>query len=228
MKPTQGHLELTCHFAEIFLLLFLCNLIMITWITNTPTRLVWGKISTYQAHRVLCILQITEIIEKLFINCKKISDFTLGSLFFLLVHLLGACQQIGRGVFLKTFVLCKVCAGVTSKESICLPPSCPSETGPDYYNGLWKLHMEQCFLWNKSGVCDSAAGFFFYFFISPDKACLMPLNVLQGIKRGSPNGNLPTPVLWCYHFAHIAAAWVLRWRLRISVACGLSNPSSLY
>lgn len=44
-------------------------------------------------------------------------------------------------------------------------------------------------------------------FISLDKACLMPLNVLVGIKKGGPNGNLLTPVLWCYRLAHIVAPW---------------------
>lgn len=61
-------------------------------------------------------------------------------------------------------------------------------------------------------------------FISPDKACLMPLNVLVGIKRGSPNGNLLTAVLWCYRFAHVVAPWEQDERLRISAAHSVSNP----
>lgn len=42
-------------------------------------------------------------------------------------------------------------------------------------------------------------------FISLDKACLMPLNVLVGIKKAGPNGNLLTPVLGCYRLVHIVA-----------------------
>lgn len=62
---------------------------------------------------------------------------------------------------LKTFYPCRRCGAVTSEGSICLPPSCPSETRADYHNGLWKLHMEQCFLRNRSGPCDSTAGPFY-------------------------------------------------------------------
>lgn len=52
--------------------------------------------------------------------------------------------------------------------------------------------MEQSFFRNKSGVCVIAL---LALFISLDKACLMPLNVLVGIKKGGPNGNLLTLVL---------------------------------
>lgn len=62
---------------------------------------------------------------------------------------------------LKTFYPCRRRGAVTSQGSICLPPSCPSETRADYHNGLWKLHMEQCFLRNRSGLCDSTAGPFY-------------------------------------------------------------------
>lgn len=40
-------------------------------------------------------------------------------------------------------------------------------------------------------------------FISLDKVCLMPLNVLVGIKKGGPNGNLLTLVLRFYRVVHI-------------------------
>lgn len=73
----------------------------------------------------------------------------------------GTLSADRKRCVLKTLGPCRVCGRVTSEESICLSPSCPSETGADYHNGLWKLHMEQCFLWNKSGVCDSAAGSFY-------------------------------------------------------------------
>lgn len=61
----------------------------------------------------------------------------------------------------KMFYPCRRCRAVTPEASICLSIPCPSETQLDYHNGLWKLHMEQCFFRNKSGVCDSTAGPFY-------------------------------------------------------------------
>lgn len=108
-------------------------------------------------------------------------------------------------------------------QSACLPPALQRL-------GQIIIMAYENFTWN-SAPSETSRGCVIAppaLFTSPGKACLMPLNVLLGIKRGSPNGNLPTPVLWCYRFAHIAAAWEWRWRFRISVARGLSNPSSLY
>lgn len=128
----------------------------------------------------------------------------------LVVYCFGFSWQIG-GSFCPghTERKCSIHAesvAVTPEASICRSMPCPSETRADYHNGLWKLHMEQCFSRNKSwggGGCNSTAGPF----ISLDKACLMPLNVLLGIKKGGHNGNLLTPVLWYYRLAHIVAPW---------------------
>lgn len=103
----------------------------------------------------------------------------------------------------KMFSPCRGCRAVTPEASICLSIPCPSETRADYHNGLWKLHMEQCFFETSRGCVIALLAFF----ISLDKACLMPLNVLVGIKKGGPNGNLLTLVLRCYHLAHIVAPW---------------------
>lgn len=103
----------------------------------------------------------------------------------------------------KMFYPCRRCRAVTPEASLCLSIPCPSETQLDYHNGLSKLHMEQCFSETSRGCVIAPLALF----ISLDKACLMPLNVLVGIKKGGPNGNLLTPVLWCYHLAHIVAPW---------------------
>lgn len=176
-------------------------------------------------HRVLCILQITLVIQEPLISCRK--------LWILRLQFSVSQTRPSSGILSADRKRCvsqrrsvraeSVEESPQRNQSACLPPALQRL-------GQIIIMAYENFTWN-SASSETSRGCVIaplVLFISPDKACLMPLNVLLGIKRGSPNGNLPTLVLWCYRFAHIAAAWERRWRLRISVARGLSNPSSLY
>lgn len=105
---------------------------------------------------------------------------------------------------LKMFYPCRGCRAVSPEVSICLsPPPALQRLGQIIIMGY------ENFTWNRA-FSETSRGCviaLLVLFISLDKACLMPLNVLVGIKKDGPNGNLLTLVLWCYRFAHIVAPW---------------------
>lgn len=160
---------------------------------------------------------LNKIAEKLvfktcFITCTKCSHFSFmtrrhaDSSLLALSRLSFLLFLADRSEFLswlrrqKMFYPCRGCRAVSPEASICLSPAL-QRLGQIIIMGY------ENFTWN-SAFSETSRGCviaLLALFISLDKACLMPLNVLVGIKKGSPNGNLLTPVLGCYRLVHIVA-----------------------